>query len=70
MKSWTDNPEQWVRDFVANQQVLNYDVLARDIGNMAIFLLSDLSKSITGQNIYVDGGVTNLIFNRDFTEDL
>tara|TARA_B100000780_G_C21126469_1_gene457218 strand:- start:3792 stop:4532 length:741 start_codon:yes stop_codon:yes gene_type:complete len=31
-----------------------------DISNVAIFLLSDLNQYITGQNIIVDGGFTNV----------
>jgi 3-oxoacyl-[acyl-carrier protein] reductase len=31
-----------------------------DISNVVIFLLSDLNKYITGQNILVDGGFTNI----------
>ncbi len=67
IKTWTDDPEQWVKDFVENQQVLNYDIRPVDIGNCVAFLLSDLARCITGQNIFVDNGVTSLIFNRDFT---
>ena len=31
-----------------------------DISNVALFLLSDLNKYLTGQNIVVDGGFTNI----------
>jgi 3-oxoacyl-[acyl-carrier protein] reductase len=31
-----------------------------DISNVAVFLLSDLNRYITGQNIIVDGGFTNV----------
>jgi NAD(P)-dependent dehydrogenase (short-subunit alcohol dehydrogenase family) len=31
-----------------------------DISNVALFLLSDLNKYLTGQNIIVDGGFTNI----------
>lgn len=67
IKVWSDDPEQWVKDFIQNQQVLNYDIMPLDIGNTVAFLLSDLARCITGQNIYVDNGTTCLIFNRDFT---
>ncbi len=31
-----------------------------DISNVVVFLVSDLNKYITGQNILVDGGFTNI----------
>ena len=31
-----------------------------DVSNVAVFLLSDLNQYITGQNIIVDGGYTNV----------
>ena len=31
-----------------------------DISSVAAFLLSDLNKYLTGQNIIVDGGFTNV----------
>ena len=67
IKTWTDDPDQWVKDFLANQQVLNFEIKPIDIGHTVAFLLSDLARCITGQNIYVDNGATSLIFNRDYT---
>jgi NAD(P)-dependent dehydrogenase (short-subunit alcohol dehydrogenase family) len=67
IKTWSDDPEQWVRDFLENQQVLNHAIDPIDVGHMVAFLLSDLARSITGQNIFVDNGTTSLMFNRDFT---
>ncbi len=67
IKTWSDDPEKWVNDFIENHQVLSYEVRPVDIGNTVAFLLSDLARCITGQNIYVDNGTTSLIFNRDFT---
>ena len=32
------------------------NITAREVGNTATFLLSDMSSGITGQTIYVDGG--------------
>ena len=66
IKNWAEDPEAWVRDFMENQQVLSHEIKAIDIGHLVAFLLSDLARSITGQNIYVDNGTTSLLFNRDF----
>lgn len=68
IKNWADDPEQWARDFKDDQQVLNHFIEPVDCGNTAAFLLSDLSRSITGQTIYVDGGKTIMLFNRDYVE--
>ncbi len=35
------------------------EVTGLDVGNAAAFLLSDLASSITGQNIFVDGGFSS-----------
>ncbi len=69
IKTWTDDPKKWVDDFVNDQQVLNFDILPVDCGNTVAFLLSDLSRAITGQTIYVDAGTTSLLFNRFSTEN-
>ncbi len=68
IKTWSDDPRKWVKDFVKDQQVLLHDITPLDCGNVAAFLLSDLSQAITGQTIYVDKGTTSLLFNRFSTE--
>ncbi|CAL4321824.1 Enoyl-[acyl-carrier-protein] reductase [NADH] FabI [Buchnera aphidicola (Neophyllaphis podocarpi)] len=40
----------------ASNSPLRKNVTIKDIGNVAVFLSSNLSSSITGQIIYVDGG--------------
>ena len=35
-------------------------VNATDVANLVEFLTSDKSAAITGQNIYVDGGLSNV----------
>lgn len=69
IKTWSEDPRQWFEDFINNQQVMHHEVKARHVGDMAVFLLSDAAKSTTGQTIYVDAGVTSLLFNRDYTND-
>jgi NAD(P)-dependent dehydrogenase (short-subunit alcohol dehydrogenase family) len=68
IKTWSDDPQQWVRDLIKDQQVLFFDIEPEDCGNIVAFLLSDLSRSVTGQTIYVDNGSTSLLYNRYFTE--
>ena len=69
IKTWTADPHQWVQDFVDNQQALHHFIEPIDCGNTAAFLLSDLSRSVTGQTIYVDAGKTIMLFNRDYIEE-
>ena len=68
IKTWADDPQKWVEDFVKDQQVLLHDIQPVDCGNAVAFLLSDLSEAITGQTLYVDKGTTSLLFNRFSTE--
>ena len=42
--------------YVAQRSPLQRNVKARDVGNTAMFLVSDLSSAITGETIYVDCG--------------
>lgn len=58
MRTWTDDPEQWVQNYIRNEQVIQKEVQPEDCGTTVAFLLSDLSKSITGQTIYIDNGST------------
>ena len=67
MKTWTDDPVQWQKDFVNDYQVLNYDIHPEDCGNVVAFLMSDLSRAVTGQTIRVDGGTTSLLMGRSFS---
>lgn len=58
LRTWTDNPDQWVRDYIENEQAIHREILPEDCGYTVAFLLSDLSRSITGQTIYIDNGDT------------
>ena len=52
-KSW-ENPQ--LRKDRTNRMILNNWADPQDIANAALFLASDLSSYITGQDIYIDGG--------------
>jgi enoyl-[acyl-carrier protein] reductase I len=41
---------------IAEKAPLRRNVEAREVGNTALFLVSDLSSGITGETIYVDCG--------------
>ncbi|RYD90598.1 MAG: SDR family oxidoreductase, partial [Sphingobacteriales bacterium] len=68
IKTWADDPKQWVEDVKKDHQVLFNAVEPEDCGNVVAFLLSDLSRAITGQTIYTDNGSIHLLYNRFFTE--
>jgi NAD(P)-dependent dehydrogenase (short-subunit alcohol dehydrogenase family) len=67
--SWSDNPKKWVEDLKSDYQSLSDEITARDCGNTVVFLLSDLSKSITGQTIVVDAGSINLAYANSFISE-
>lgn len=58
LKTLTVDPKQWALDYIENEQVIHKEVQPEDCGYTVAFLLSDLSKSITGQTIYIDNGNT------------
>lgn len=58
LRTFTDDPEQWVQDYIKNEQVIHREIQPEDCGYTVAFLLSDLSRSITGQTIYIDNGDT------------
>jgi len=66
IKTWADDPETWVKNYIVNQQALHREIEPEDCGNVVAFLMSDLSRSVTGQTVYVDNGSTILINNHVF----
>ena len=67
--SWTDNPANFFHKQKNDYQSLRHPINARDCGNTVVFLLSDLARSITGQTIIVDAGLTNLLHANSFIRD-
>lgn len=66
ISSWADNPEQWVETYIDDYQVLSFEIEPDDCGNAVAFLLSNLSRAITGQTLHVDNGTTSLMSNYSF----
>jgi len=66
ISGWSDDPEAWVRQHTASQQVIGREIHPIDCGWVAAFLLSDLSRAVTGQVIRVDAGTTSLLYGMDF----
>lgn len=54
--TWTDDPYGWIKHYIENEQVIPRVIEPLDCGHVAAFLLSDLSRSVTGQTIYIDNG--------------
>ncbi|MRI01268.1 SDR family oxidoreductase [Kriegella sp. EG-1] len=67
--SWTDDPKSFFEEQQNDYQSLRHAINSRDCGNIAVFLLSDLANSITGQTIIVDAGLTNLLHANSFIQD-
>jgi enoyl-[acyl-carrier protein] reductase I len=47
--------------FVEEQAPLRRNVTTEDVGNAAVFLLSDLAAGVTGELLYVDSGFRNVV---------
>jgi len=45
-----------ILDWVEKKAPLRRNITSDDVGGTALWLLSDLSKGVTGQNVYVDSG--------------
>ncbi|MFH0981340.1 MAG: enoyl-ACP reductase [Planctomycetota bacterium] len=43
-------------DWVAKKSPLKRNILPEEVGKAALYLLSDLSSGVTGENLYVDAG--------------
>ncbi len=68
IRTWAEDPAKWVEDYFSDHQALNFEILPEDCGNVVAFLLSDLSRAITGQTIYADAGSICMLYNRSYTE--
>jgi len=67
--SWTDNPQRFFEEQRNEYQSLSNTISARDCGNTVVFLLSDMARSITGQTIIIDAGLTNRLHANSFIQD-
>lgn len=61
----TSDPEGWVEHHRMVEQPLQRLVEPADCGWLTVFLLSQRSQSITGQTVYVDGGLSARLYNWD-----
>ena len=66
LRNISDDPHQWVDTYRTEYQSAPPLIEARDCGNVVAFLLSDLSRAVTGQVMYVDRGLTSMLFSRSF----
>jgi len=70
ISKWAKDPQRWIDDHKNDQQCLNYFISSKDCGNIAVFLLSELSRTITGQTFYADNGTTSMIYNNHYATEL
>jgi len=66
VREWSEDPVKWVKDQVEDYQSIPEVITSLDCGNAVVYLLSEYSKSITGQIIKVDSGFTNLLYSNSF----
>lgn len=69
IKTWAADPDAWVEAFVKDQQVIPDPIQPVDCGRIVAFLLSDLSRTITGQTVVIDAGTTIMVHNRSFFDN-
>ena len=68
IRTFADDPKQWVDTHTTDYQSLPFEINPEDCGNVVGFLLSDMSRIVTGQVIYTDNGTTSLLYSNSFTE--
>lgn len=68
IKTFVDDPELWVDTHTKDYQSLPFQINAEDCGNVVSFLMSELSRVVTGQVIYADNGTTSMLYNNSFIE--
>lgn len=66
VREWSEEPDKWVKDQIEDYQSIPEVITSIDCGNAVVYLLSEYSKSITGQIIKVDSGFTNLLYSNSF----
>lgn len=66
IRSWSDDPDAWVRAHTVEQQALEREIAPLDCGWAAVFLLSERSRCVTGQVLRVDAGTTAMLYNKGF----
>lgn len=59
------DPQAWLVNFAATKQCIPRLTTARDVGELVAFLLGKKARTITGQNIFADGGTTTMMWNNE-----
>jgi len=49
-----------ILDWVEKKAPMRRNIVGRDVGDAAVYLLSDLSTAVTGQTLHVDGGYSSM----------
>ena len=66
--TWAADANEWVRQHIDDYQVLNFQILPEDCGHVVAFLLSELSRTVTGKVILTDNGLIRLLYSRDYVK--
>ena len=68
IRTFADDPELWIDTHTNDYQSLPFQINAEDCGNVVGFLLSELSRVVTGQVIYADNGTTSMLYSNSFID--
>jgi NAD(P)-dependent dehydrogenase (short-subunit alcohol dehydrogenase family) len=68
LRTLTDDPAGWAERHTSVEQPLPRLIEPIDCGQAAVFLLSEMSRCITGQTVRVDAGLTARLYNRSTHE--
>ncbi|GAB3541596.1 3-oxoacyl-[acyl-carrier-protein] reductase [Arthrobacter tecti] len=68
-EEYSDEHRKLVDREINDFQVLNRLMEGRDMGDAAVFLLSDAARGVTGQTLLVDSGLTLRLYNKSHTQE-
>lgn len=67
IRVWSEDPARWIEEHRKNHQAIDQTIEPEDCGWAVAFFLSEASRAVTGQVLFVDAGLTAMLYEKDFT---